>query len=110
MVKTRKKGYVAEHELEQILRGTGLYAKRIPMSGQASHSGDMILKWGKNKCIAEVKSWARGFPEYDMLDHSDFVFKRTISNKGRKPWLVVMPLITFLSIVFGHEIASKEKT
>lgn len=107
MVKARNKGYRGEHELEKMLNEAGLKSKRIPMSGQASHTGDLIIELSDSdirftdikKLTAEVKSWKRNFSEYDWLNHSDIVFKRTCRLGTTKPWLVVMTLEMFLEMV-----------
>lgn len=98
-MKTRRKGYINEHRLEQLLNSSGIAAKRIPMSGQASHIGDLILSIKGRQLTAEVKAWKTRFQEYGFLKRNHMLFKRTTSRAGSGEWLVTMTLGEFLRLV-----------
>ena len=92
MVNTHSKGYRGEHELEQELRHLGIPARRVPMSGQAFHTGDLLVQLGGRELVAEVKSLRLNFMEYGLLEHSGIVFKRTCRPGQTGSWLAVLPL------------------
>ena len=98
-MKHRAKGYRNEHELEQLLRAAGIPAKRIPLSGQASHTGDLIVPVSGKDVVAEVKAYRQTFFEYGLLEHSGIVFKRSIRKGMTRPWLVIMPLDMLVNLI-----------
>lgn len=97
----RAKGYRSEHELEQRLRAAGIDAKRIPMSGQAAHTGDIMFNLFGRDHVAEVKAYRQNFFEYKLLEHSAVVFKRTIRPGRTMPFLVVMSIEMFLRLALA---------
>lgn len=98
-LKTRAKGYRNENELVKRLRAMKISCRRIPMSGQASHTGDIIIFSDHRNIIAEVKAYKQNFFEYELMGHSDLVFKRTTSSKDSKDWLVTMPIKYYMELV-----------
>jgi hypothetical protein len=99
MVNSRNKGYRNEHELEQLLLSKGINAKRIPLSGQASYTGDIIITLDDRKMVGEAKAWKSRFFEYELLKHSDVVFKKTVGRTESLEWLVVLPIETFIKLL-----------
>lgn len=98
-MKTRRKGYNSEHELEKLLNKAGIKAERITLSGQKLHKGDMLIHIGKKRLIGEVKAYKTNFFEYDFLKNAELVFKRTIRKGKTRDFLVVMPIGMFIKLV-----------
>lgn len=97
---THDKGYRGEHELVEELNAYGIEASRIPMSGQFSYTGDVIIIIDKRQYVGEVKSLALGLRDYKLLGHSELIFKRTCkSGKPKHNWLVTMDIATFIHLV-----------
>jgi hypothetical protein len=96
----KRKGYMGEHEVEKLLKGYGINAKRVPLSGSSSfQKGDILIFDGEKKLVAEVKRRKGGFKSiFDWLNGSDVLFFRS----DRSPWIVVMKLETFVDIVKGQ--------
>jgi len=98
--KSKRKGYRIEHEIEGILRDSGITAKRIPLSGASWIKGDMIINLNGKEMIGEVKARKEGFKEiYKWIDNKDFLFLRA----DRKDFLIVMNIKTFLELINGDK-------
>jgi len=98
--KSKRKGYRIEHEIEGILRESGIVAKRIPLSGGSWIKGDIAMEFLGKGYIGEVKARKDGFKEiYKWIEDKDFLFLRA----DRKDFLVVMDIKTFLEIVNGYK-------
>lgn len=83
-LKSKRKGYRLEHELEIKLKELGFTAQRVPLSGVGG-LGDIIVNGKK----AEVKGRAEGFKSiYKWLEGKDVLFIRA----DRKEWLVIQRL------------------
>jgi hypothetical protein len=94
--KSKRKGYRIEHEIEEILIGEGINAKRIPLSGASWIKGDIIVSINGKEYIGEVKTRKEGFKEiYKWLFGKDFLFLRA----DRKEFLVVMNMEKFLELI-----------
>jgi len=98
-MKTRNKGYRNEYLLAQRLIEMGFKGERVPLSGQGWGQGDLRFKFGSKYRTCEVKAYSSKFFEYDLLDKSDIVFKRTTGNQCSKDWLVIMPIKLFAELV-----------
>lgn len=83
-IKSKRKGYRLEHELETKLKELGFQAERIPLSGLGT-GADIIVNGKK----AEVKGRSDGFKSiYQWLEKVDVLFIRA----DRKEWLVIQRL------------------
>ena len=83
------KGRRLERELAALLGG-----QRVPLSGAAGgrYAGDVValgLRW---QAKAEANGWRR---LYRWLEGADALALRA----DRRPWLVVMPIHTFLTVL-----------
>ncbi|MEM0503441.1 MAG: hypothetical protein QXT58_01900 [Archaeoglobaceae archaeon] len=96
--KSRRKGYLGEHEIEKTLREMGLDAVRVPLSGStAFQKGDVVVKFAGRTFVAEVKRRKSFKTLYEWLEGKDLCFFRADNEK----WLVIVPLETFVKLLRG---------
>ncbi len=106
--KSKIKGDKGERAAVTVLKDAGYTdAVRVPLSGAVKSDdawrGDIkVTIQGKTRTI-EVKSWARNFPEYAMLEEADMVFKRTIRRGTTEDWLVTMRLEDLFTLLKDGE-------
>jgi len=97
---SRRKGLRIEQEVVNLLKGAGLDAERVPLSGQSggSFSGDVRVRLRGEDFVAEVKCRATGFRQiYGWLKAAELLVIRA----DREAALVVVPLDTFTRLL-GH--------
>ncbi|MGB9622741.1 MAG: hypothetical protein ACPL07_02740 [Candidatus Bathyarchaeia archaeon] len=92
----RDKGKRGEREVVNVLKGAGITAVRVPLSGStAFQRGDVLIEVGGVKYIGEVKRRREGFKElYKWLEGKDVLFVR----RDKDEWVVCMSLDVFLNI------------
>lgn len=92
----KRKGSRIEREIVNHLKGKGIPAKRVPLSGSTDgFKGDIIID-GSLKC--EVKARKDGFKQiYKWLEGNDYLFLKA----DRKKVLVVMDIDEFIELLKG---------
>ncbi len=92
-MKSKRKGYRLEHELETILKNAGLNAKRVPLSGATQfQKGDIIVEG----LVGESKGRGDGFKNiYKWLGDNDLLFIRA----DNKDWLAVVPMDLLIELL-----------
>jgi Holliday junction resolvase len=102
----RQKGKRGEYEIRDKIRGAGIEAERVPVSGVSSgFKGDIWFKINDVVYKGEVKRRKSGFTTlYKWLEGKDALFLRD----DYRGWLVVLPLDVFLSIT-SFRLEDKEE-
>ena len=92
----RRKGNRVEREVLALLRGAGLEARRVPLSGSApDYPGDLEVNLpGLGKVLVEVKARRRVALE-GWLEGRDIL----VLKPDRRPPLVVLTLEGFLQVL-----------
>ncbi len=91
---SRQKGVNAELEVVNLLRAHGIHATRVPLSGASAElpKCDVLLPDGGMVEVKRQEGLSKRF--WAWLEGVDFLFMR----RSQKPWLVVMPLETFVEM------------
>ncbi|MDD3089374.1 MAG: hypothetical protein WC261_10625 [Synergistaceae bacterium] len=91
----RDKGYRGENNLVNMLKESGIDAKRVPLSGATDfQKGDIVA----NGMTGEVKIRGSGFKQiYDWLAAHDFLAIKA----DRQQYLVVLPIEKFIELLKG---------
>lgn len=108
----KRKGDKGERAVAKLLTDAGYNGRRVPLSGSVKTDGawksDVRTTIQGEDYGVEVKSWARNFPEYEMLKDSDMVFKRTIRVGFTGAWLVVIPWVLMQKLITPNDIDRKK--
>jgi hypothetical protein len=93
---SRDKGLRGEREFAELVGG-----RRVPLSGaQRGFENDVLVPTPIGYLLAEVKRRKSGFKVlYDWLEDDRELPDLVAFRADRKPWLVAMPLDTFLKLI-----------
>jgi hypothetical protein len=89
----KRKGYMGEHEVEELLNDLGIEAKRIPMSGATGYQKDDIMLPDKGTIEVKRRKKISKFLQ-DMLNTADY----GILRGDREEWIVLMRVKEFAYI------------
>lgn len=94
----RDKGNRTERAIVNALKGAGIDAVRVPLSGAGNgFKGDIQAQISGSVWKLEVKARENGFKQlYGWLESNDAL----VVKADRKEALVVMPLSTFCELVY----------
>jgi len=92
---SKRKGYRGEYQLVKKLRGFGINAIRVPVSGAVPGFKHDIYLNADRQYAGEVKVRKAGFKQlYDWIHDVDFLFVKA----DREEYLVVMRLDLFAKL------------